>query len=59
MRVMPIDERTTETARRHPRYAEQIERARPIVRRVEAEVFADLPFAPDDLARILAEQWPG
>jgi putative nucleotidyltransferase with HDIG domain len=58
MRVMPIDERTTETAERHPRYAEQIERARPIVRAMEAEVFAGIAFAPDDLAAVVAERWP-
>ena len=58
MTVMPIDDRTSDTARRHPRYAEQIERARPIVRRMEAEVFAGVPFAPDELAGIVAVQWP-
>ena len=58
MRVMPIDERTTETAARHPRYAADIERARPIVRDMEAEVFAGIPFAPEDLAAVVAELWP-
>ncbi len=58
MTVMAIDERTSETARRHPRYAEQIERARPIVRRMQDEVFAGMPFAPDELAAIVAGQWP-
>ena len=58
MRVMPIDERTTETARRHLDHAAQIERARPIVRAMEAEVFAGIAFAPDDLAAAMAERWP-
>ena len=58
MRVMAIDERTTETAQRHPRYAADIERARPLVRALEAEVFDGLPFAPDDLAQVMADLWP-
>lgn len=58
MTVLPIDERTTETARRHPRYAREIERARPVVRDLEAEVFTGIAFAPDDLAAVVADLWP-
>ena len=57
MRVVPIDERTSETAARHPRYAGEIERARPIVRALEAEVFRGLPFGPEELAAIVEATW--
>ena len=49
MRVEPVEERARDTARRHPRYATDIERAIPVARVLEREVFAGLPFAPDDL----------
>ena len=58
MRVVPIDERTSETAARHPKYADQIERARPLVRDLERDVFAGLPFGPDELARVVEQTWP-
>lgn len=50
MRVESIEERAGETARRHPRYAAQIARAVPMATQIEREVFAALPFAPDELA---------
>ena len=49
-RVESIEERSADTARRHPQHAEQIARAIPIAKEIEREVFADLPFAPDELA---------
>jgi HD superfamily phosphodiesterase len=49
MRVEPVEERARETARRHPRYATDIERAIPAAKALEHEVFAGLPFAPEDL----------
>lgn len=49
MRVEPVDVRARDTARRHPRYAADIERAIPIAKALEQEVFAGLPFAPEDL----------
>jgi putative nucleotidyltransferase with HDIG domain len=58
MRVMPLEERSAETAVRHPRYAAQIERATPIARDLEREVFAGLPFPPAELAERVAALWP-
>jgi hypothetical protein len=49
MRVEPVDVRARETARRHPRFAAEIERAIPIATALEREVFAGLPFAPEEL----------
>ncbi len=49
-RVEPLEERSADTARRHPRYAEQIARAIPLAKAIEHEVFAGLPFGPDELA---------
>jgi HD superfamily phosphodiesterase len=49
MRVEPVDVRARDTARRHPRYAADIERAIPIAKALEHEVFSGLPFAPEDL----------
>lgn len=49
MRVEPVDVRARDTARRHPRFAADIERAIPIAQALEREVFAGLPFAPDEL----------
>ncbi|MEX2046650.1 MAG: HD domain-containing protein [Chloroflexota bacterium] len=55
MRVEPLEVRARDTARRHPRFAAEIERAVPIARTIEREVFAGLPFAPDELeAQLLA-----
>ena len=58
MRVMSVDERVTETALRHPRYADGVERSRPAALAIEREIAARLPFAPDDLARELERAWP-
>jgi len=49
MRVEPIEERARDTARRHPRYAIDIERAVPAAKALEREVFLGLPFAPEHL----------
>lgn len=49
MRVEPIEQRARDTARRHPRYASDIERAVPAARELEREVFSGLPFPPEDL----------
>lgn len=50
MKIETIEERAKDTAVRHPRFTDDIARAIPIAKRIEAEVFAGLPFAPDDLA---------
>jgi len=50
MRVESLEERAAETARRHTRYAGEIARAIPIGEEIEREVFAALPFAPEELA---------
>lgn len=49
MRVESVDDRARDTALRHPGYAADIERAIPIAKALESEVFAGLPFAPEDL----------
>ena len=49
LRVESVEVRARESARRHPRYAADIERAIPIAKALEREVFAGLPFAPDEL----------
>ncbi len=49
MRVEPVEVRARDTARRHPRFASDIERAVPAAKELEHEVFADMPFAPEDL----------
>ena len=49
MRVEPIEVRARDTARRHPRYAADIERAIPVAKELEREVFDGLPFAPEEL----------
>jgi len=53
MSVETVEVRARDTARRHPRYATDIERAIPIAKDLEREVFAGLPFAPDELERHL------
>jgi hypothetical protein len=58
MEVLALDERISETAARHPRYAADIERSRPLAHDIERELFAHLPFRPDDLAGRVAAQWP-
>jgi hypothetical protein len=49
MRVETVEVRARDTARRYPRYATDIERAIPAAKELEREVFAGLPFAPDEL----------
>ncbi len=50
MAVLPLDERITETAVRYPRYAEEIERSRPLAHEIERSLFEGLSLAPDQLA---------
>ena len=50
MRIEDLAERAKDTAARHPKFTAEIARAVPIAKRVEAEVFAGLPFGADDLA---------
>ena len=54
MTVLSLEERARETAARHPRFAAEIERAIPLARALEREVFAGLPFGPDELAARIA-----
>jgi HD superfamily phosphodiesterase len=55
MHVESVEVRARDTARRHPRFAADIERAIPIAKALEHEVFAGLPFAPQELeAHLLA-----
>ena len=49
MKVESVTERARDTARRHPRYAGDIERAIPAATVIEKEVFGGLPFAPEEL----------
>ena len=49
MKVEPIEERARDTARRHPRYATDIERAVPMAKAIEREVFAGVSYASDEL----------
>ena len=48
--VETLEERASGTARRNPKYAAEIERAIPLAKAIEREVFADVSFAPDELA---------
>ncbi|MDP9265924.1 MAG: HD domain-containing protein [Chloroflexota bacterium] len=48
--VMSLDERMDDVLRRRPEHAEAITRAHPLARAIEQEVFAGLPFAPDELS---------
>ena len=50
MAVQDLAERAKDTAFRHPKFTEEIARSVPIAKRIEAEVFDGLPFAPDELA---------
>jgi HD superfamily phosphodiesterase len=50
MKIETIDERAHDTAARYPRFTDQIARAVPLAKRIEAEIFAGLPFGPDALA---------
>lgn len=58
MAVLTLDERITETAVHHPRYAEPIERARPIAHEIERAVYEGLRSRPEDLAGEVAATWP-
>lgn len=58
MEVLPMEERISETARRHPRYAEGVERSRPAARAIERELFELLAMRPDDVGREVAARWP-
>ncbi len=49
MRVESVEVRARDTARRHPRFAADIDRAIPIAKALEQEVFAGVPFASDEL----------
>jgi HD superfamily phosphodiesterase len=49
MRVESVEVRARDAARWHPRFAADIERAIPIAKALEREVFAGLPFAPEEL----------
>ena len=48
--VESLEERARDTARRNPKYAAEIERAIPVAKAIEREVFADVQFGPDELA---------
>jgi 5'-deoxynucleotidase YfbR-like HD superfamily hydrolase len=48
--VESLEERARDTARRNPKYAAEIERAIPLARAIEREVFADVSFGPGELA---------
>ena len=48
--VEPVEERARDTVRRNPTYADEIARALPLAKALELEVFADVSFAPGDLA---------
>ncbi len=48
--VEPLEVRARDTARRNPKYAAEIARAIPHAKAIEREVFADVSFAPDELA---------
>lgn len=58
MAVLPMEERISETAARHPRYAGDIERSRPFARDIEREVLAAAGLAADALAAEVAARWP-
>jgi putative nucleotidyltransferase with HDIG domain len=49
--IESLEDRAKDTARRHPRYAAEIERAVPLAKAIEREVFAALTFGPDELVR--------
>ncbi|MDP9282558.1 MAG: HD domain-containing protein [Chloroflexota bacterium] len=49
MKVETVEARARDTARRHPRFADDIERALPVAKALEREVFEGLPFAPEEL----------
>lgn len=51
--VEALEERARDTARRNPKYAAEIERAIPLAKAIEREVFSDVSFEPDELAERL------
>ena len=48
--VEDLEQRSRDTAQRNPKYAAEIARAVPIAKEIEREVFAQLTFAPHQLA---------
>jgi len=56
--VLSLEERVAEVAARHPRYAADIERAKPSVRILEREVLDPLGIAPAELAARVRSVWP-
>jgi HD superfamily phosphodiesterase len=48
--VQALEERAQDTARRNPKYATEIERAIPLAKAIEREVFSEVSFGPDKLA---------
>jgi len=54
MKVESVEERAKDTAERHPKFATEIARAIPLAKEIEREVFAGLPFKPDELAARIA-----
>lgn len=49
MKVETVEARARDTARRHPRFAGDIERAIPAAKALEREVFLGVSFAPEEL----------
>jgi len=49
LRVESVEVRARGTAERHPGFAVEIERALPLAKALESEVFSGLPFGPDEL----------
>ena len=49
MRVESVETRARDTAKRHSRFADDIELAIPIAKAIEREVFAGVAFAPEEL----------
>jgi hypothetical protein len=47
--VEPLEQRAMHTAKRNPKYATEIERAIPLAKALEREVFSQVSFAPDEL----------
>jgi HD domain len=54
MAVESLEDRAKDTAQRHPRFADEIARAIPIAKRIEAEVFAGLAVTAAELAAHVA-----
>ena len=48
--IEPLEERARDTARRNPKYTAEIDRAIPLAKALERDVFADVSFGPDELA---------